>query len=185
MYEDRYVEDTIGVEVEVLGAVRSPLKKLLAGRANPRSTNRANIGISSGFFSIGYGSPAAARHMSTSFSRMNPLFSSANRSPVFALDFFHSLFGFGRGGDTGSVDPPAGPAASSQDLFFPAAVFMLLDGEGFILQVQRVFTRIRSGAAAMATGGGARGSTISREMAMCTGGGFLARSGSNGCKCGG
>jgi hypothetical protein len=27
---------------------------------------------------------------------------------------------------------------------------MLLDGEGFILQVQRVFTRIRSGAAAVA-----------------------------------
>jgi hypothetical protein len=45
---------------------------------------------------------------------------------------------------------------------------MLLDGEGFILQVQWVFTRIRSGAAA-----------------VCTGGGFLARSASNGCKCGG
>jgi hypothetical protein len=52
-------------------------------------------------------------------------------------------------------------------------VFMLLDGEGFILQVQRVFTRIRSGAAAVATGGGARGSTISRKVAVCTGGGFL------------
>jgi hypothetical protein len=46
---------------------------------------------------------------------------------------------------------------------------MLLDGEGFILQVQRVFTRIRSGAAAMATGDGARGSTISYEVAVCTG----------------
>jgi hypothetical protein len=30
--------------------------------------------------------------------------------------------------------------------FFPAAVFMLFDGEGFILQRQRLFTRIRSGA---------------------------------------
>jgi hypothetical protein len=80
---------------------------------------------------------------------MNPLFSSANKSSVFALDFFHSLFGFRRGGDTGSVDPPADPAASSRDLFFPAAVFMLLDGEGFILQVQRVFTLIRSGAEAV------------------------------------
>jgi hypothetical protein len=49
---------------------------------------------------------------------------------------------------------------------------MLLDGEGFILQVQRVFTRIRSGAAAVATGGGASGSTISTEVAVCTGGGF-------------
>jgi hypothetical protein len=62
---------------------------------------------------------------------------------------------------------------------------MLLDGEGFILQMQRVFTRIRTGAAAVATGGGAHGSTISHEVAMCTGGGFLARSASNGYKCGG
>jgi hypothetical protein len=107
--------------------------------------NRVNIGISSGFFSIGYGSPAAARHMSTSFSRINPLFSNANKSSVFAFDFFHSLLVFERGGDTGGVDPPADTAASSRDLFFPPVVFMLLDGEGFILQVQRVFTRIRSG----------------------------------------
>jgi hypothetical protein len=62
---------------------------------------------------------------------------------------------------------------------------MLFDDEGFILQVQRVFTRIRSGAVAAATGGGARGSTISGAVAVCTGGGLLARSVSNGCKCGG
>jgi hypothetical protein len=62
---------------------------------------------------------------------------------------------------------------------------MLLDGEGFILQVQRVFTRIRSGAAAVATGGGAFGSTFLPEVSVCTGGGFLARSATNGCKCGG
>jgi hypothetical protein len=121
------------------------LKKSLARRANPRSTNHVNIRISSGFFSIGYGSPAAACHMSTSFSRRNPLFSSAYRSSVLAFDFFHSLLGFGRGGDIGGVDPAADPAASSRDLFFPPAVFMLLDGEDFILQVQRVFTRIHSG----------------------------------------
>jgi hypothetical protein len=60
---------------------------------------------------------------------------------------------------------------------------MLLDGEGFILQVQRVFTLIHSGAAAVATGGGALGSTISTEVAVCTGGGFLARSTMNGFKC--
>jgi hypothetical protein len=112
--------------------------------------------------------------MSTSFSRRNPLFTSANRSSVFALDFFHSLFGFGHEGDVGGVDPPADPAASSQDLFFPTAAFMLFDGEGFILQVQRVFTRIRSGAAAAATGGGARGSTIFGAVAKCTGVGLLA-----------
>jgi hypothetical protein len=49
---------------------------------------------------------------------------------------------------------------------------MLLDGEGFILQVQRVFTRIRPGAAAVATGGSVFGSTISTEVAVCTGGRF-------------
>jgi hypothetical protein len=47
-----------------------------------------------------------------------------------------------------------------------------LDGEGFILQVQRVFTRIRSGAAVVATGGGAPGSMIYTEVAVCTDGGF-------------
>jgi hypothetical protein len=54
------------------------------------------------------------------------------------------------------------------------AVFMLLDGEGFILLVRRVFTRIRSRAVAVATGGGARGSAISGTMAVCTGGVLLA-----------
>jgi hypothetical protein len=72
---------------------------------NPRSMNWANIGISSGFFSIGYGSPAAVRHMSISFSPRKLLFTSANNSSVFALDFFHSLFGFGRRGEVGGVDP--------------------------------------------------------------------------------
>jgi hypothetical protein len=69
------------------------------------------------------------------------------RQKVFSLHFgfFHSLFGFGRGGDAGGVDPSADPAASSRDLLFPAAVFMLFDGDGFILQRQWVFTRIRSG----------------------------------------
>jgi hypothetical protein len=78
--EDRSVEDTVGVEVEVLGAVysRSPLKKSLAGRDNPRSANPVNMGSSSGFFSMGYGSPAAARHISTSFSRRNPLLRSTS-----------------------------------------------------------------------------------------------------------
>jgi hypothetical protein len=72
--------------------------------------------------------------MSISFSRRKPLFTSASKSSVFALDFFHSLFGFGRGGEVGGIDPWADPAASSRDLFFPAPVFMLFDGEDFILQ---------------------------------------------------
>jgi hypothetical protein len=187
MDENRSVEDAIGVEVEVLDTVilKKPLEEVARWEGQPALTNRVNIGISSRFFSIGYGSPAVARHMSTSFSRRNPLFSSANKSSVFALDFFHFLLGFGRGGDTGGVDPPADPAASSRDLFFPPAVFMLLDGEGFILQVQRVFTRIRLGAAAVATGGGALGSTIPSEVSVCTSGGSFARSATNGYKCGG
>jgi hypothetical protein len=100
-----------------------------------------------------------ARHMSISFSQRKPLFTSASRSSVFALDFFHSLFGFGRGGEVGGVDPWADPVASSRDLFFPTSVFMLFDGEDFILQVQRVFTRIRSGAPLEASSSGAHGST--------------------------
>jgi hypothetical protein len=45
-----------------------------------------------------------------------------------------------------------------RDLFFlaPAPAFVPLDGEGFILQVHGVFTRIRSGASLVASSGGAR-----------------------------
>jgi hypothetical protein len=52
----------------------------------------------------------------------------------------------------------AAAAASARLLFFPAALDAL-DGDGFILQVQGVFTRIRSGATLQASGGGALGST--------------------------
>jgi hypothetical protein len=168
--EDGGVEDTVGVEIEVLDAVvlQEPLEEV----SNPHSANRVNIGISSRFFSMGYGSPAAARHMSTSFSRRNPLFSSASRSSVFAFDFFHSWLGFGCGRDTGGDDPAADPEASSWDLFFPPAVFKLLDDEGFILQVHWVFTRIRSEVMAVASGGGALGSSICSEVAVCTSGRF-------------
>jgi hypothetical protein len=114
----------------------------------------------------------AARHMSTSFSRRNPLFSSASRSSVLAFDFFQSWLGFGSGRDTGGDDPAVDPAASSRDLFFPPTVFKLLDGEGFILQVHWVFTRIHSGAMAVASGGGVFGSAICTEVVVCTRGGF-------------
>jgi hypothetical protein len=40
---------------------------------------------------------------------------------------------------------------------------MAFDGEGFILQVQGVFTRIRSGATVVASYGGALGSTTSQR----------------------
>jgi hypothetical protein len=117
--------------------------------------------------------------MSISFSRRKPLFTSASKSSVFALDFFHSLFGFRRGGEVGGVDPWADPAASSRDHFFLAPFFMLFDKEDFILQMHRVFTRIRSGASLEADSGGARGSIECSAAAV----GLLARSVSNGCKC--
>jgi hypothetical protein len=110
------------------------LKKSLAGSASPRSAKRANIGISSLLFSIGYGSQAAVVHMSTSFSRMNPLLRRASKSSVFAFNFFHSRFGSGRGGDIDGAALPANPAASSRLLFFPPAAFAVLDGDDFILR---------------------------------------------------
>jgi hypothetical protein len=147
----------------------SPLKKSLAGKDSPRSANRVNIGISFGFFSMGYGSPAADLHISTSFSRKNPLLRRASRSSVLALDFFHSRFGSGRGGDNGGDGAAADPAASSRVLFFPLTAFEVFDGEGFILQVQGVLTRIRSGATAVASYGDALGSTIFSMAAARTG----------------
>jgi hypothetical protein len=120
---------------------------------------------------MGYGSPAAALHLSTSFSSRNPLLRSASRSSILALDFFHSRFGSGHGGDTGGDVPAADPAASSRDLFFPPAAFEVFDGEGFILQVHGVFTRIHSGAKVVVSGGGALGSTLSSAAAECTGSG--------------
>jgi hypothetical protein len=68
------------------------------------------------------------------------------------------LVGLGREGDVGGVDPWADPSTSLRDLFFPAPAlaFAPLDGDDFILQVHRVFTRIRSGATLVASSGGAR-----------------------------
>jgi hypothetical protein len=93
--------------------------------------------------------------MSISFSRKNPLFTKANRSSVFILYFFHSLAGLGHGGDVGGDDPWVDPYASLRDLFFLAPAFDPLDGDVFILQVHGVFTRTRSGAALVASSGGA------------------------------
>jgi hypothetical protein len=109
--------------------------------------------------------------MSTSFSHKNPLLRRASRSSVLALDFFHSQFGSGRGGDTGGV-PAIDPAASSRALFFPPVAFEVFDGEGFILQVHDVFTRIRSRATVVAPYGGALGSTILSTAAVRTSGDF-------------
>jgi hypothetical protein len=107
VHKHRDVENTFGVQVQVLDTIllEETLEKSLAGSATPRSTNLANIGTSSRFFSKGYGSPAAVRHMSISFSHRNPLLTRASRSSVLILDFFHSLAGFGCGGDVGRDDP--------------------------------------------------------------------------------
>jgi hypothetical protein len=61
------------------------------------------------------------------------------------------------------------------------AVFMLFDGDGFILQVQRVFTRIRSGVAAEASSSGARGSAVYSAVAVCSSGYLLVRSALSAC----
>jgi hypothetical protein len=98
---------------------------------------------------------------------MNPLLRRACKSLVFVFDFFHSRFGSGRGGDIGGAAPAADPTASSRPLFFPPVAFVVLDGDGFILQVHGVFTRIRSGATLVALGGGALRSTAA---AACAGG---------------
>jgi hypothetical protein len=98
---------------------------------------------------------------------MNPLLRRASRSSVFAFDFFYSRFGSGRGADIGGAAPAVDPAASSRPLFFPPVAFVVLDGDGFILQVHDVFTRIRSGATPVALGGGALRSTAA---VACAGG---------------
>jgi hypothetical protein len=94
----------------------------------------------------------------------------ASKSSVFALDFFHSRFGSGRGGDTSGDVPAADPAASSRSLFFPPAAFVVFDGDGFILQVHGVFTRIRSGTAVVASYGSAPGSKLYPAAAVRTSG---------------
>jgi hypothetical protein len=160
MDEDCGMENAVRVEIEVLNSiVPEEAFEEIAGRKRESALREArDIGISSSAFSIGYGSPAAALHISTSFSRINPLLRRANRSSVFTFDFFHSRLGSGRNGDIGGAAPVAAVAASSRPLFFPAT-FADLDGEGFILQVQGVFTRICSGATLEALCGGTLGST--------------------------
>jgi hypothetical protein len=88
------------------------------------------------------------------------------------LDFFHSRFGSGCGGDTGGDVPAAESAASSRALFFPPAAFAVFDGEGFILQVHGVFTRNRWGATVVDSYSSALGSTILSTAAVRTGGDF-------------
>jgi hypothetical protein len=70
-------------------------------------------------------------------------------------------------GDVGGDDSWADPSDSLRDLIFPLA-FEPLDGDAFILQEQGVFTRIRSGAAPVAGGGGARGFSLPCVAAEAT-----------------
>jgi hypothetical protein len=164
--EDSGVEYTVGVEIDVLDAVvlEETFEEVACRQCESALPKRTNIGISSSLFSMGYGSPAAALQLSISFSRMNPLLRRASRSSVFVFDFFHSRLGSGCGGDISGAAPAAATAASSRPLFF-SAIFVDLDGEGFILQVHGVFMRIRSGATLAALGGGALGSTAAAACA--------------------
>jgi hypothetical protein len=126
MYEDGGVENTVGVEVEVLDVVvpHEPLEEVARRERKfalrePREhwdlifilLHRVRI-------------PGGGPHMSTSFSRRKPLLRRASKSAVFAFDFFHSWFGSGRSGDTGGDVPAAEPVASSRPLFFPPAAFV-------------------------------------------------------------
>jgi hypothetical protein len=160
MDKDRGMENTVRVDIEVLNSVvPEEAFEEVAGRKRESALCEAREHRDLVFsFSIGYGSPAAALHISTSFSQINPLLRRVNKSSVFTFDFFHSQLGSGRGGDIGGAAPVAATAASSQPLFFPV-VFADLDGDGFILHVHGVFTRIRSGATLAALGGGTSGST--------------------------
>jgi hypothetical protein len=165
MYEDGGVEDTVRVEVEVLDAVvpQPPFEEVSCRERQSALREPREHRDLVRFFSMGYGSPAAALHMSTSFSRRNPLLRRASKSSVFALDFLHSRFGSGRGRDTGGDVPAVDPVASSRA---PPAAFVVFDGDGFILQVHGVFTHIRSGAAVVASYGGAPGSTLYSAVAV-------------------
>jgi hypothetical protein len=87
--------------------------------------------------------------------------------------------------DTGGDVPAADPAASSRPLFFPPAALAVFDGDGFILQVHGVFTRIHSGATAVAIYGGALGFTLHSAAAACADCYFWPRSVRNVYNCAG
>jgi hypothetical protein len=177
--EDGDMKNSNRVQVQVLDTVvlEETLEEV-ARWGTPRSTNRANMGTSPGFFSIRYGSPTETHHMSISISRRNPRFTSANKSSVYALDFFHSLFGLGRREDVGGDESRADPSTSLRDLFFPAPApaFAPLDGEEFILQVHRVFTRILLVSLLVASSGSAHRSADYGVAAVARVAGLLARS---------
>jgi hypothetical protein len=59
----------------------------------------------------------------------------------------------------------------------------VFDGDGFILQVHGVFTRIRSGATVVALSGGALRSTLHSAVAVCADGDLWPRSARNGYNC--
>jgi hypothetical protein len=75
------------------------------------------------------------------------------------MAFFHSLARLGRGVG-GGADSGADPSVSLRAIFFLASVFVLLDGDAFIIQVQGVFTRICSGVTLAADCGGAYRSNL-------------------------
>jgi hypothetical protein len=164
LYKDRDVKDTIGIKIQVLDVVvpEKTFEEITGGECEStlhESGEHWNliwillrgIRVASG----------GAPQIHLLFSQ-KPAVDQASRSSVFNLAFFHSLAGLGCGEDGGD-DSGADSSASLQALFFHAPIFELLDRDAFILQVQGVFTRIRSGATLVMDGGSAPGSFLSRD----------------------
>jgi hypothetical protein len=151
MYKDGGVEDTVGVEVEVLDAVvlQQPLVEVAgwereSALREPGEHRDLDRVLLHGLRTPCRGSPHV--HL------LLP------EEPT--VEKGQQVFGLRRGGDTDGDVPAADPAASSRALFFRPATFAVFDGEGFILQVHGVFTRIHSGATVVASYGGALGCTL-------------------------
>jgi hypothetical protein len=167
--EDGGVENTIGVEVEVLDAVvpHEPLEEIARRECKPAlreaCEHRDLIFALLHRVRIPGGGPPHVHLLLPDESAVEE----GQQVFGFRLRLLPLRFGSGRGGDIGGAASAADPAASSRLLFFPPVVFVVLDGDGFILQVHGVFTRIRSGATSVALDGGALRSTAA---AACTGG---------------
>jgi hypothetical protein len=171
--EDRSVEDTVGVEVDVLDVIvlKKPLEEIACRERQPSLCESREHGdliwvLLHGIRISRSGTP----HVDLLLPKKPTV---EERQQILGLRFrlLPLLVGIWPRRRYRRLSPAAHLAVSSRDLFFPPAVFKLFDGEGYILQVQQVFTRIRSGATVVAFGG-ALGSTLSSGVAVRTGRGF-------------
>jgi hypothetical protein len=135
MHEDGDMEDTVGVEVEVLNPVvfEHPLEEVAHRQCESALHEPHKHQDLIRVFSIGYGSPVAVRHRSISFPRRNLLLTRAWRSSIFSFSFVHSA-GFGGVEGGGNDDDWPASLASSQLLFSDVQVLVLFAGDPFILE---------------------------------------------------